>query len=150
MKKPAAQVSRITTAREWDAFIKDFAGIEIATGKQLRYKPDFRREQVLALFAGPELRGDDYMGIEVYDGNNALRGFVFHGHALEGKDPIAISNAAGKPFRGTFYLATVPKQLEHKAIEFRMGYQSWGRVCSRFSPPIENAPRRASRNEGVG
>ena len=70
LKKPAAPVSRITTAKQWDAFIKEFAGIEIGTGKQLRYTPDFKREQVLALFAGPELRGDDYMGIEVYDGEN--------------------------------------------------------------------------------
>ena len=146
-KKPVAPVSGVTIAKQWDAFLKEYAGIDIGTGKQLTYTPDFTREQVLALFAGPELRGDDYMDIEVYAENATLKGFVFHGYAVEGKDPIAISEAAGQPFRGTFYLATVPKQFVHKAIEFRMGYQSWGRVCSRFSPPIKNSPPRKQAEE---
>ena len=137
LKVPTARINRIVTAKEWETFTKQFAGIEIGTGKQLSYKPDFAKEQVLVLFAGPQFRVDTFMDIEIYSEKNTLKGFVFHGLG-SGKDPIAISKAADQPFHGTFYLAAIPKRFKQHTLEFRMAYQSWGRVCSKFSPLIKD------------
>ncbi|MEM8670971.1 MAG: hypothetical protein AAGG48_25810 [Planctomycetota bacterium] len=139
-KKPREILSRITNGKQWETFLRDSAGSDVRTGESLRYVPDFQKELVLTLFSGSEFRGDDYMGMEVYSDKSKLRGYVFHGLAVDGKDPVEICKTADRPFHGTFYVVTVPKRFEPDATEFRFGYQSWGRECSRFSPAVAESP----------
>lgn len=146
-KKPSDRIRRIATVKEWQAFIKGFAGIETNTRKPLNYRPDFKKEQIIVLYTGAIFRGNDYMDIEVYREGTNLKAFAFHGLSFKRKDPAAISKAVGKPFHGTFYLATVPKRFERHSIEFRMARQSWGRPCSKFSPPIKRAKTVLQEND---
>jgi hypothetical protein len=138
-KKPDSRIIRIVTDKAWEAFIKEFAGVETKTGKPLSLRPDFTQQLVLAFYVGPEMRGNSFSDIEIYAGKNTLNSFIFHGPE-KGKDPVAISKGAKQTFLGTFYIAILPAKYKNHTLEFRMAYQSWGRECSRFSPPVTNRP----------
>jgi hypothetical protein len=126
---PKAGVSRITNADEWNAFLNTHANTQDATGKPLDWTPDFSENVLAVVFA--DNRGCRFSDVELYAINNTLKGYLFHKTGTP-RDNVPVCDS--------YYVMAIPKKFSGMPIEARVGVQSWGRVCSRFSPAITDAP----------
>jgi len=146
---PEERLTILKTQEEWKAFVERYARIDKASGKPVfvsasgfvadskrtEFKPDFDSEAVVILSVDKAqkegVRG--FMDIEVFEDEDRLRAFVFFG-SQTGK-PVVVGEEA---VAGRAYMVSVPRKLATLPVEVRMARQSWGRVCSKFSPPITN------------
>ncbi|MGC6458285.1 MAG: hypothetical protein ACON4R_07925 [Akkermansiaceae bacterium] len=133
---PKLAVTRVDSLTAWRDFLSEFAVVD-EKNEQPRltseggFQPDFQKEIVLVLSATPKMREavHRFMDIEVWEHASGLKAFVFFGATK----PMNLKGQAG-PKR--LHLVTLPRKLDGKSITFRLGYQSWGRPCSRFSPVV--------------
>lgn len=139
---PKLAVTRVDSQTAWQDFLSEFAVVD-KKNEQPRltseggFQPDFQKEIVLVLSATPKMREavHRFMDVEVWEHASGLKAFVFFGATK----PMNQKGQAG-PKR--LHLVTLPRKLDGKPITFRLGYQSWGRPCSRFSPVVGQLERQ--------
>ncbi len=78
------------------------------------------------------------MDIEVFNRKDELKAFVF----FTSSNPLPKKKLNDAGTAGCFYIVTLPKVIAKKPITFNLATQSWGRVCSKFSPSIVATPKK--------
>lgn len=157
---PKARLTRLETQAGWDKFIDRFARVNKETGNpkfvygvdddmgggttRVDFSPDFKSEVALIFSADKsQMEGLGHlMGIEVFEKKGRLRVFAFFlnesafsDHAEQGGADQLATTPESKS-EGHLYIVSVPKRLADHPVEYRMAAQSWGRICSSFSPAI--------------
>ena len=150
---PKSRFTLLKTQEEWERFIERFARIDKKSGKpeflsgagfladpkRTDFSPNFDSEAVLILSADKTHKEGigAFMDIEVFEDEDRLRTFVFF--ASQSPKPVVVGDAPEEVLAGHLYMVSVPRKLTDRPIDIRIARQSWGRVCSMFSPPIANS-----------
>lgn len=154
---PKERLTILKSQKEWKEFVERFARTDKESGKPIfarghsfygyesheltgqkpaKFTPDFESEAVVILSVS-KAQNEDLMGfldIEVYKNEDRLRTFVFFGSG----QPVVDNDRVDEAVAGYLYMVSIPRELTKLPVEIRMAYQSWGRICSEFSPPITN------------
>lgn len=127
---PRERLTILKSQEEWKNFVERFAR------KPAKFTPDFGSEAVVILSANKAQKEGlgKFLDIEVFKDEDLLRTFVFFGLG----QPAVDNDGAKEAVAGYLYMVSIPRELAKLPVEIRMADQSWGRICSKFSPPITN------------
>ena len=150
-KLPEQRITRFDDSDALDSFLEACVAQEGEDtkndegGQTGAFDPDFAKEIVIAISVpssetmpspfedGKPQPPGKFMDIEVMRHEGHLSGYAFfHPSGFSDDDPVG----------DRLYLIAVPKEFADRDMEFRLAIQSWGRECSRFSPPIEETGTR--------
>ena len=154
---PKERLTILKSQEEWKGFVERFARIDKESGKPIfarghsiygyepheltgqkpaKFTPDFESEVVVILSVSKAQKEGlmGFLDIEVFKDKDRLRTFVFFGFG----QPLVDNDGAKEAVAGFLYMVSIPRELAKLPVEIRMADQSWGRICSEFSPPITN------------
>ena len=148
--QPESRLTSLRSQEEWDEFIDKFARRDKDSGEVMfvsrsgllgepereDFSPDFDSHEVLAIFANrlqDGVRGG-LIDVEVIRVGDRLRTFAFL--SSQASEPALPGTALEEPVAGHLYLVAVPRERPGRQFEVRLALQGWGRVCSKFSPPL--------------